>query len=240
MAPRSPRPRPQGPIQFKSIHQHGYTVPQTASASPPIRQSPPHGDRKGPPISSPQHGDRKGPPIPTQPPSPLLYTGLAAPTGYSSGEGGAMGMGGPLRSPCGGLLTQLRRRSHSGLSMPSLLSKPQRQTARLNRTNTSNKMMIVNMMLSLRFDVNGVVKPMVRVASRASLRRALAFDPTAPAGYQASWRIFDRSAGFAAGVSPPALVVRILLVVTIQLVAHGTCCSCNRVIRDDLQILTMP
>src|SRR6266446_724690 len=40
---------------------------------------------------------------PTQPPSPLLYTGLAAPASYSSGEGGAMGMGGPLRSPCWGL-----------------------------------------------------------------------------------------------------------------------------------------
>ncbi len=48
----------------------------------------------------PQHGDRKGPPIPAQPPSPLLYTALAAPTEYSSGEGGAMGPGGPLRSPC--------------------------------------------------------------------------------------------------------------------------------------------
>ncbi len=42
----------------------------------------------------PQHGDRKGPPGSTQPPSPLLYTGLAVPTSYSSGEGGAMGMGG--------------------------------------------------------------------------------------------------------------------------------------------------
>ena len=96
------------------------------------------------------------------------------------------------------------------------------------------------MMLSLRFDVNGVVKPMVQVDPCARLPSALAFDPTAPAGYQASWRIFDRSAGFAAGVSPPAPVVRILLVVTTQLVAHGTCRSCNRVIGDDLQILTMP
>src|SRR6266478_8929896 len=56
--------------------------------------------REAPPISSHQHGDRKGPPGPTQPPSPPLSTGLAAPTEYSSGEGGAMGMGGPLRSPC--------------------------------------------------------------------------------------------------------------------------------------------
>src|SRR6266478_5952504 len=48
----------------------------------------------------PQHGDRKGPPGPTQPPSPLLYDVGAAKPVYSSGEGGAMGMGGPLRSPC--------------------------------------------------------------------------------------------------------------------------------------------
>ena len=47
-----------------------------------------------------QHGDRKGPPCPTQPPSPLLYDVGAAKPVYSSGEGGAMGMGGPLRSPC--------------------------------------------------------------------------------------------------------------------------------------------
>ncbi len=47
-----------------------------------------------------QHGDRKGPPGPTQPPSPLLYSVGAAKPVYSSGEGGAMGMGGPLRSPC--------------------------------------------------------------------------------------------------------------------------------------------
>ncbi len=46
------------------------------------------------------HGDRKGPPGPTQPPSPLLYSVGAAKPVYSSGEGGAMGMGGPLRSPC--------------------------------------------------------------------------------------------------------------------------------------------
>ena len=135
---------------------------------------------------------------------------------------------------------QLRRRSHSGLSMPSLLSKPQRQTARLNRTNASSKMMIVNMMLSFSFDVSGVVKPMVRADPCTRLPSALAFDPTAPGGYQASWRNFDRIAGFAAGVSPPAPVVHILLVVTIQLVAHGTCCSCNRVTQDDLQILAMP
>jgi len=32
-----------------------------------------------------QHGDRKGPPHPTLPPSPLLYTGFATPTSYSSG-----------------------------------------------------------------------------------------------------------------------------------------------------------
>src|SRR5712692_7443599 len=51
-------------------------------------------------VMSYQHGDRKGPPRPTQPPSPLLYTSFAAPTSYSSGEGSAMGMGGPLRSPC--------------------------------------------------------------------------------------------------------------------------------------------
>ncbi len=50
------------------------------------------------------HGDRKGPPIPMAPPSPLLYTGSAAPTSYSSGEGGWVGSGGPLRSPCWWLL----------------------------------------------------------------------------------------------------------------------------------------
>ena len=48
----------------------------------------------------PQHGDRKGPPIPMAPPSPILYDVGAAQPVYSSGEGGAMGMGGPLRSPC--------------------------------------------------------------------------------------------------------------------------------------------
>src|SRR3989442_1287221 len=53
------------------------------------------------------HGDRKGPPIPIAPLSPLLYTGLAAPTSYSSGEGGRVGSGGPLRSPC-------RRRNRVG------------------------------------------------------------------------------------------------------------------------------
>jgi hypothetical protein len=137
---------------------------------------------------------------------------------------------------------QLRRRSHSGLSTPSLLSKPQRQAARLSKTNASSKKMIVSMMLSFSFsfDVSGVVKPMVQVDPCTRLPSALAFDPTAPAGYQASWRLFERSAGFAAGVSPPAPVVGILLVVTIQLVAHGTCWSCNRVTQDDLQILTMP
>src|SRR5713226_8713870 len=57
-----------------------------------------HGDRKGP--ISHLHGDRKGPPDPTLPPSPLLYDVGAAKPVYSSGESGAMGMGGPLRSPC--------------------------------------------------------------------------------------------------------------------------------------------
>ncbi len=47
-----------------------------------------------------RHGDRKGPPDPTLPPSPLLYDVGAAKPVYSSGESGAMGMGGPLRSPC--------------------------------------------------------------------------------------------------------------------------------------------
>ena len=42
-------------------------------------------------------------------------------------------------------------RSHSGLSTPSLLSKPQRQAARLNRTNAISKMVIVAMMLSFSF-----------------------------------------------------------------------------------------
>ena len=52
---------------------------------------------------SPQHGDRKGPPIPIAPPSPLLYSVGAAKPVYSSGEGGWVGPGGPLRSPCWGL-----------------------------------------------------------------------------------------------------------------------------------------
>src|SRR2546422_340404 len=55
-----------------------------------------------------RHGDRKGPPIPIAPLSPLLYTGLAAPTSYSSGEGGRGGSGGPLRSPCRWLIGPLR------------------------------------------------------------------------------------------------------------------------------------
>src|SRR2546425_2860108 len=46
-----------------------------------------------------RHGDRKGPPDHTLPPSPLLYDVGAAKPVYSSGESGAMGMGGPLRSP---------------------------------------------------------------------------------------------------------------------------------------------
>src|SRR3989442_7904292 len=61
-----------------------------------------HGDRKQahPTLFRLRHGDRKGPPDPTLPPSPLLYDVGAAKPVYSSGESGAMGMGGPLRSPC--------------------------------------------------------------------------------------------------------------------------------------------
>ena len=51
-----------------------------------------------------QHGDRKGPPIPIAPPSPLLYSVEAAKPVDSGGEGGWVGPGGPLRSPCWWLL----------------------------------------------------------------------------------------------------------------------------------------
>jgi len=60
-----------------------------------------------------QHGDRKGPPLPIAPPSPLLYDVGAAKPVYSSGEGGGVGQGGPLRSPC------WRRNDHVGLRAQS-------------------------------------------------------------------------------------------------------------------------
>ncbi len=56
-----------------------------------------------------QHGDRKGPPIPIAPLSPLLYTGFAAPTSYSSGEG-------PCGRHAGGTPTTISHTRHHSAS----------------------------------------------------------------------------------------------------------------------------